>query len=51
MTLAEGFFGATLRLMSEMGLTRLEVAQGLDQRRLTTTASAQLLGLERRQVA
>jgi hypothetical protein len=37
--------------MSDVGLTRLEVAQDLDQRRLTTTAAAQLLGLERRQVA
>ena len=44
-------FGATVRLMSDVGLTRLEVAQDLDQRRLTTTAAAQFLGIERRQVA
>jgi hypothetical protein len=30
--------------MSDVGLTRLEVAQDLDQRRVTTTAAAQLLG-------
>jgi hypothetical protein len=37
--------------MSDVRLTQLEVAQDLDQRRLTTTAPAQLLGVERRQVA
>src|ERR1700676_2322426 len=36
--------------MSDGELTRLEVLRGLDQRRLTITAAAQLLGLERRQV-
>ena len=43
-------FGVTVRLMSDGELTRLEVLRDLDQRRLTTTAAAQLLGLERRQV-
>jgi hypothetical protein len=38
--------------MSDVRLTQLEVAQDLDQRRcLTTAAAAQLLGIERRQVA
>jgi hypothetical protein len=37
--------------MSDVGLTRLEAAQDLDQRRLTTTAPPQLLGIERRQIA
>jgi hypothetical protein len=36
--------------MSDRELTRLEVLRDLDQRRLTTEAAAQLLGLERRQV-
>jgi hypothetical protein len=36
--------------MSDRELTRLEVLRDLDQRRLTTAAVAQLLGLERRQV-
>jgi hypothetical protein len=36
--------------MSDGELARLEVLRDLDQRRLTTTAAAQLLGLERRQV-
>ena len=40
----------TVRLMSDGELTRLEVLRDLDQRRLTTAAAAQLLGLERRQV-
>ena len=42
--------GVTVRLMSDGELTRLEVLRDLDQRRLTTAAAAQLLGLERRQV-
>jgi len=33
------------------GADAVEVAQDLDQRRLTTAAAAQLLGIERRQVA
>jgi hypothetical protein len=36
--------------MSDGELGRLEVLRDLDQRRLTATAAAQLLGLERRQV-
>ena len=40
----------TVRLMSNGELTRLEVLRDLDQKRLTTEAAAQLLGLERRQV-
>jgi hypothetical protein len=36
--------------MSDGELTRLEVLRDLDQRRLTTAAAGQLLGLERRQV-
>ena len=36
--------------MNDGELARLEVLRDLDQRRLTTTAAAQLLGLERRQV-
>src|SRR5215831_1021891 len=36
--------------MSDGELSRLEVLRDLDQRRLTTEAAAQLLGLERRQV-
>ncbi len=36
--------------MSDGELTRLEVLRDLDQHRLTTTAAAQLLGLERHQV-
>ena len=43
-------FGVTVRLMSDGELQRLEVLRDLDQRRLTTTAAGQLLGLERRQV-
>ena len=42
--------GVTIRLMSDRELRRLEVLQDLDQRRLTTAAAGQLLGLERRQV-
>ena len=40
----------TIRLMSDRELSRLEVLRDLDQRRLTTAAAGQLLGLERRQV-
>ena len=40
----------TVQLMSDGELGRLEVLRDLDQRRLTTAAAAQLLGLERRQV-
>ena len=40
----------TVRPMSDGELTRLEVLRDLDQKRLTTAAAAQLLGLERRQV-
>jgi hypothetical protein len=36
--------------MSDRELSRLEVLRDLDQRRLTTKAAGQLLGLERRQV-
>ena len=36
--------------MSDGELTRLEVLRDLDQKRLTTDAAAQLLGLERRQL-
>src|SRR5215475_12714703 len=36
--------------MSDGELTRLEVLRDVDQKRLTTEAAAQLLGLERRQV-
>src|SRR5262245_2013464 len=36
--------------MSDGELRRLEVLRDLDQKRLTTSAAAQLLGLERRQV-
>jgi hypothetical protein len=53
MTLPWGFlgvFGVTVRLMSDGELTRLEVLRDLDQRRLTVETTAQLLGLERRQV-
>jgi Winged helix-turn helix len=39
----------TVRLMSHGELSRLEVLRDLDQKRLTTEATAQLLGLERRQ--
>src|SRR3954454_20765995 len=42
--------GVTVRLMSDKELTRLEVLRDLDQQRLTPTAAAQLLRLERRQV-
>jgi hypothetical protein len=40
----------TVRLMSDGELARLNVLRDLDQRRLRSTAAAQLLGLERRQV-
>ena len=40
----------TVRLMSDVELTRLEVPPDLDQKWLTREAAAQLLGLERRQV-
>jgi Homeodomain-like domain len=40
----------TVLLMSDGELSRLEVLRDLDQRRLTTAAAGQLLGLERRQV-
>jgi len=53
MTLPGGFpevLGVTVRLMSDGELPRLEVLRDLDRKRLTTTAAAQLLGLERRQV-
>ena len=43
-------FGVTVQLMSDRELGRFEVLRELDQRRLTTPAAAQLLGLERRQV-
>ncbi len=43
-------FGVTVQLMSDRELGRFEVLRDLDQRRLTTPAAAQLLGLERRQV-
>jgi predicted DNA-binding protein (UPF0251 family) len=36
--------------MSDRELERLEVLRDLDQKRLTTEAAGQLLGLERRQV-
>src|ERR1700755_2666712 len=39
-----------MAVLSYGELSRLEVLRGLDQRRLTTVATAQLLGLERRQV-
>jgi hypothetical protein len=42
--------GVTVRLMSDGELSRLEVLRDMDQRRLTTEAASQLLGLERRQV-
>ena len=42
--------GVTVRLMSDGELSRLEVLRDLDQKRLTTQAARQLLGLERRQV-
>jgi hypothetical protein len=42
--------GVTVFLMSDRELSRLEVLRDLDQRRLTTKAAGQLLGLERRQV-
>jgi hypothetical protein len=41
--------GVTVRLMSDGELSRLEVLRDLDQRRLTTAAAAQLLGVGRRQ--
>jgi hypothetical protein len=40
----------TVLLMSDRELSRLEVLRDLDQKRLTTKAAGQLLGLERRQV-
>src|SRR5215469_16577962 len=45
-----GVSGVTVRLMSDGELSRLEVLRDLDQKRLTTEAAPQLLGLERRQV-
>ena len=42
--------GVTVRLMSDKELARLEVLRDLDQRGLTPTAAAQLLGIGRRQV-
>src|ERR1700749_4364063 len=45
-----GVFGVKVRLMSDGELSRLEVLRDLDQRRLTTEAAGQLLGLEQRQV-
>ena len=36
--------GVTVRLISDGELSRLEVLQDMDQRRLTTEAAAQLLG-------
>jgi hypothetical protein len=42
--------GVTVLLMSDRELSRLEVLRDLDQKRLTTKAAGQLLGLERRQV-
>jgi hypothetical protein len=53
MTLPRGYpgvLGVTVRLMSNGELSRLEVLRDLDQRRLTTAAAGQLLGLERCQV-
>jgi len=41
----------TVRLKSDGELSRLEVLRDLDQRRLTTAAATELLGLERRQVS
>ena len=43
-------FGVTVWLMSDRELSRLEVLRDVDQKRLTTEAAGQLLGLERRQV-
>jgi hypothetical protein len=45
-----GGVGVTVRLMSDGELTRFEVLRDLGQRRLTVTAAARLLRLERRQV-
>jgi len=42
--------GVTVRVMSDGELVRLEVLRDVDQKRLTTAAAEQLLGLERRQV-
>lgn len=42
--------GVTVQLMNDGELSRLEVVRDLDQRRLTTAAAGQLLGLDRRQV-
>src|SRR3954463_16709330 len=42
--------GVTVRLMSDKERARLEVLRDLDQRRLTPTAAAPLLGLGGRQV-
>jgi predicted DNA-binding protein (UPF0251 family) len=42
--------GVTVRVTSDGELARLEVLRDLDQKRLTTETTAQLLGLERRQV-
>ena len=38
-----------IRLMSHGELTRLQVLRDLDQKRVTTEAATQLLGLDRRQ--
>ena len=40
----------TVRLMSDGEIKRLEVLRDVDQKRQTSEAAAQLLGLERRQV-
>jgi hypothetical protein len=56
MTLPGGFpggvgdDGSSVLLMSDRKLSRLKVLRDLDQKRLTTKAPGQLLGLERRQV-
>ena len=42
--------GVAVRLMSDGEQSPLKVVRDLDQKRLTTQAAAQLLGLERRQV-
>jgi hypothetical protein len=42
-----GVFGVTVRLMSDGELSRLGVLRDLDRRRLTTKATARLLGLVR----
>ena len=53
MTLPGGFpgvSGVAVRLMSDGEPWPLQVLRDLDQKRLTTQAAAQLLGLERRLV-